>query len=84
MIPAITTKYIPATDKRGSRIKATHANGESTTIGYDSALSSERNNVLACRVLASKLGLRNRWVGGSTREGYVFVNGDDAQAWVSV
>ena len=59
---AITTKYLPATNHRGSRIKASCAAG-SITIGYD---HSEEPHRAAALALITRLG----WLGhGEWHEG---------------
>lgn len=56
---AIITKYLPATDYKGSRIKATCEAG-SITIGYPHEVSSGQ----AChRVAAEKLAAKLGWIG---------------------
>lgn len=50
---AILTQYLPATNMRGSRIKATCSRG-SKTIPYDHALESEENHIAAAQALCDK------------------------------
>jgi hypothetical protein len=50
---AIETKYIGATNYRGSRIKASCERG-SITISYDSALNSEEAHIAAADALVAK------------------------------
>lgn len=52
---AIHTKYLPATNSRGSRIKATCAAG-SVTIGYPHELSGQAVHRAAAQALADKMG----------------------------
>ena len=52
---AITTKYLGPSNIKGSRIKAQCSKGVSLTIGYDHALNSDENHVLAANKLAEKL-----------------------------
>ncbi len=53
---SITTKYLPATDTKGSRIKATASGGGgSVTIPYRSQHSTEHNHCLAVRTLCQEL-----------------------------
>ena len=73
---AIETRFLGATDYRGSRITATTRGNrvESVTVSYDSALNSFDNHRAAAVALIRKL----RWmdvtfVPGSTTRGYVFV-----------
>ena len=50
---AIITKYLPATDRRGSRIKATCASG-SVTIPYPYELSGQAVHRAAAEALVAK------------------------------
>ncbi len=52
---AITIKYLPATNSKGSRFKATAAAG-SITLGYDHGLDTEGNVKAAATALLAKLG----------------------------
>ena len=47
---AIETKYIPASNYRGSRIKATCERG-SITVSYDDALNGEEAHIAAAQAL---------------------------------
>lgn len=79
---AIQTKYLPATNTRGPRIKATCAAG-SITIGYPHELSGQAAYRLAAEELAHKRGwtLANGYgplLGGCLPDGsYCFVFGND-------
>jgi len=54
---AIVTKYLPATNTRGSRIKATAYAG-SVTVSWDHSISSEAENYRAAAMaLVTKYGL---------------------------
>lgn len=71
---AITTKYIGPRAKRGSRIKATSASGQSVTLTYEPALRSEENHRRVAQALATKLGWHGVWVeGGLNNDGNVYV-----------
>ena len=72
---AIETKYLPATETKCSRIKATTGNGaHSLTIPYPhEETEGERAHWPAAYALACKLGWQGSYVGGGTRAGYVFV-----------
>jgi len=73
---AIETRFIPATNTRGSRVKATRLapGGESSTIGYDHALNSWDNHRAAAECLITKLGTTGvTFVGGDTATGTVWV-----------
>ncbi len=71
---AITTKYIGATNHRGSRVKATAYAG-SVTVSWNDALGVEENHMKAAEALATKWGWFGKWVGGSLPDdrGYCFV-----------
>jgi hypothetical protein len=74
---AITTKYLVATNTRGSRIKATCAAG-SITIGYPHELSGMAVHAKAAKALVEKLGWGHAHygdlMGGQLASGeYVFV-----------
>ena len=71
---AITTKYIPATNTRGSRIKA-QANDLTVTIPYPHELSGHRVHLSAVKALVKKHNLdwdiaNMRY--GELGHGYVF------------
>lgn len=51
---AIHTKFIPASNTRGSRVKAYTYDGRSVTISYDHALDNEQAHFKAARAFASK------------------------------
>ena len=74
MRQAIETRFLGPTDHRGSRIVAKCQAGK-FTVGYDYALSSERNHEKAAMALASKLGWSGSLIGGGSADGkgYVFV-----------
>lgn len=76
MYQAITTKYLGATNKRGSRVKATAAGG-SVTWEWDDGDSTDGNHIRAAKMLATKMGWRGWWFGGVNHDGHhVFVNID--------
>ena len=80
----ITTKYLGPTNRRGSRVKATHTgNYTSVTLGYDHALDSEGNHLAAAKALTDKLNWQGDYIGGHTAEGMVFVNTDPAYAFTA-
>jgi Uncharacterized conserved protein len=83
ILQAITTKYLPATNRRGSRIKATAAAGN-VTLGYSCALNTENNHAVAARALAEKYGWKGQWFGGGLPDGrgytFVCVSHDPASA----
>jgi len=62
---SILTKYIPATNMRGSRIKAyTSGKAGSLTLPYDHALNANANHMHAAYELAKKLGWRGQFIEG--------------------
>jgi hypothetical protein len=69
----ITTKYLPATNTRGARIKATSASGISVTMPLDYSLTISEAHRNAMISLCEKL----KWTGtlaeGNTKNGYVYV-----------
>ena len=76
---AIETKYLSATNCKGSRIKATHqGNVKSVTVDYDHALNLDENHHEAAKALMRKLNWKGEMHGGSTRAGmaWVFVSED--------
>lgn len=76
MYQAITTKFMPATNTRGSRIKVSYAGGKKFIyVSWDHALNVEENHKAAARVLIKKLDWvdRNWYVGTCADSGYVFV-----------
>ncbi len=61
---AIQVKYLSATDKRGSRFKATASSG-SVTVPMDYELDYEPNARKAAEALLKKLGWHNVEISGS-------------------
>jgi hypothetical protein len=76
MSQAIVTKYLPPTNHRGARMKATTDSG-STVVPYRHELSIVENHRLAAQThgRSSKLSWTGEMVGGSIEKGarYVFV-----------
>ena len=79
---AIETKFLGATNFRGSRIKAqamdswSDGKRESVTAGYDHALNSEDNHTAVAMRLLPKICSTpsdHQLVMGATERGYVFV-----------
>lgn len=64
MTKIIQTKYIGPANTRGSRIRAGDGDGNSVTISYDDALSSEKNHGRAAADLLAKMGWTGTYVGG--------------------
>lgn len=70
---AIETRYIGPTDRRGSRVAATTANGHRMVIAYDPSRSQQDAHRKAAECLAREMGWTGKLVCGSTKAGYVFV-----------
>ena len=61
---AIITKYIPATDSKGSRIKATAEGVKSLSIPYPHELNSEEGHKLAASLLCERMEWKGELVSG--------------------
>lgn len=74
MRQAIVTKVLGPTNYRGTRIKA-RCFGGTLVIPWDYELDPEINHARAAKALSDKLGWSefNDLIGGTTKEGYVFV-----------
>jgi hypothetical protein len=70
---AISTKYLSATNFKGSRIKAYDLDNNQVTIGYPHELSGEDVYRKAAEALRDKMGWTGELIGGGTKDGYVFV-----------
>lgn len=68
---AITIKYLPATNTKGTRYKATAAAG-SITLGYDYEMTVESNVKAAVKALVKKLAWdrADTWHIGGTPDGH--------------
>jgi hypothetical protein len=73
IMKAIITKYIPCTNTKGSRIKASDSDRNSITISYPYELSGEAVHKLAAIKLCEKMGWSTDLIGGDLKNGYVFV-----------
>lgn len=78
---AIHTKYIPASNVKGSRIKATSDSGLSVTVSYAHELSGHLVHFEAVKALVAKhkldWNIDNMCYGGSSDgKGYTFVFAD--------
>jgi len=72
---AIVTKYLGATDYRGSRIVATAEGGHRVTVRYDHGASDPHN--IAAVALCKKLGWTGELIAGGLPDGrcvYVFAH----------
>lgn len=69
----ISTKYLSATNTKGSRIKAQASSAsESITIAYDYSLDCEQAHAKAAMLLANKLDWKGEYAAGGNDNGYVF------------
>lgn len=73
---AIVTKYHGPTNFKGSRITASDEDGNRTTISYPHELSGEAVHRKAAEALCEKMGWGRTLIGGSLKNGYVFVFAD--------
>ncbi len=79
-LQSIETKYLPCTDTLGSRIVAVAASGIRHVIPYPYDLDPTDAHAKAAEAIARKLhwlhdgeAFDNRFIAGSTRAGFVFV-----------
>ena len=72
---AIVTKYHGPTNARGSRISASDEDGNKVTISYPYELSGEAVHRKAAEALCEKMEWTGNLIGGSLKNGYVFVFG---------
>jgi len=73
---AITTKFLPPTNVRGSRVKAT-AQAGSVTLHWDHALNPDGNHRAAAEAFARKFGWHGEWIPGQLHNGdTVWVSND--------
>lgn len=71
---AIITKYIPATNTKGSRISASDCDGNRVTVAYDTQLSGMDCYSVAAQALVDKMGWPDlAMIGGAIKGGYAFV-----------
>ena len=70
---AIKTKYLSATNTRGSRISAMDSSGNNVTISYPLELSDMNAYAKAAIALCKKMGWTGTLHGGELSDGYVFV-----------
>ena len=69
----IQTKYLPATDNKGERVKAKASSAtESITISYDYSFDVEQAHAKAAMLLAKKLDWMGEYAAGGNETGYVF------------
>lgn len=75
---AITTKYVGATNTRGSRIVAS-ADAGRVTVSWDYALDVFENHKKAAEAYCKKKGWTGRLIGGGVKSGYVWVFASGAE-----
>jgi hypothetical protein len=69
----IKTKFIPATNTKGFRVKATTTLGESLSIPYSYLICDEQQqHANAAIALCKKLGWEGELICGTTKEGFIF------------
>jgi hypothetical protein len=74
----IETKYIGATNHRGSRVSAKASGcGAKVVVSWDYELNAEANHKRAAHALMEKLDWVGKYVGGHTKTGMAFVCADD-------
>lgn len=76
---AIETKYLPATNNRGSRIKATAEGGDkpnTITISYPHEFDGMAAHAQAALALAKKMNWNGDLIGGGLQDTYVFIFAD--------
>ena len=69
---AIRTRYLGATNTRGSRIKADDGDGNTVTISYPHEFSGADVHAQAAIALCQKMGWRGMITAGGLDNGYVF------------
>lgn len=79
MRQAIRTKYLGATNHRGSRIKAVSGSGLSVTVSWDHEKGIAANHACAAVALAAKFEWFGVWHGGDHGDGYTFVMETDSR-----
>jgi hypothetical protein len=70
---AIRTKYYGPTNTKGAKIIASDEDGNRVSISYPYELSGEAVHRAAANALCVKMGWTGEMIGGSLRDGYVFV-----------
>lgn len=74
---AITTRSLGPTQHRGARVVA-RCDAGTMTVAWDDGLDVWGNHRDAALTLARKMGWGEAWIGGSTRDGYAFVDAGKA------
>lgn len=76
MRQSITTKYIPPSNYKGSRISVRSSGGIRRIYKWDDRLNSDQNHAAAARKLIEEMGwnqVTGAWVPGATVVGVVYV-----------
>jgi hypothetical protein len=68
MMQAIQTRFIPPTDRKGSRVSA-RADAGRIIVNWKYALDVEGNHRAAAEALAARLGWTGRMIGGGLPDG---------------
>ena len=85
MRQAITTKFLQPTNQYlEGRYKATSAGGHSVIREPSGMLNSKENHARVAFALADRLGWNGEWHGGSTKDGYCFVNTDERRDFIVI
>jgi hypothetical protein len=69
---AIVTKYIPRTETKPSRVKASDSDNNSVIISYNDDSSHKEAAIALCQ----KMNWHGTLTGGGVKDGYVFVFSD--------
>ncbi len=70
---AIKTSYIPASNVKGSRVKAVEPDGKSVTVSWDDSLDTLENHAQAAYKLCEKLNWTGKLQPGGLKDSYVWV-----------
>jgi hypothetical protein len=70
---AIKTIFVPATNTRGSRVKATDCDHNNIVLSWEHELASEENHIRAAYALRDKMRWTGKLVTGGLRDCYVHV-----------
>ena len=73
VIQSITTRTLPATNTKPTRVVATTASGLKHTAPLDHDISLHNAHWQVAAHLAAKLNWNGEWIQGATSDGYVFV-----------
>jgi hypothetical protein len=77
----ITTKYLGATNYRGSRIKASDQDGNSVIHIYYDEMNSEENHKSVAKALCEKMNWFGKLYGGYTKKGMIWVFKDERDSF---